>query len=383
MLKSKDQLRGGNLKNSDLKDLLESEMNTLFRLTHHNVFRIQIQVFKLLLQFAKTTQSLSKNELTLEKADGQEKGENKIQNFADRFYRTLYELLLKVHMGKATSLDEYFGLVFKAVKSDKSVPRCLAFVKRLLQMTFVNEANFTAATLLIISEILKVRMDIKLQLFTGNFGGQKSQVTQVSTVKLDQAGSDDDDEERFVDVDKLIVQPNQQPVQIDLTNTNQTQAKDSKKQPKAQYDAYKREPQYANAETQSLNELVALSYHSHPTVRLWSQNLLKGESIPDYKGDPLQDFSISNFLDRIAYKDPKSKEKLEKFASKSTRMASYEKPVNEYDFKNGERPEIEREEEAFMYKYLELKEKKKKTLVDSDAEVDEDASDPEMEAFAD
>jgi hypothetical protein len=53
-------------------------------------------------------------------------------NFADRFYRTLYELLLKVHMSKATSLDEYFGLVFRAVKGDECVPRTLAFIKRLL-----------------------------------------------------------------------------------------------------------------------------------------------------------------------------------------------------------------------------------------------------------
>jgi len=76
---------------------------------------------------------LSKNEVALEaSADKEGAGESKIQNFSDRFYRTLYELLLKVHMGKATSLDEYFGLVFKAVKSDESAQRCTAFVKRLL-----------------------------------------------------------------------------------------------------------------------------------------------------------------------------------------------------------------------------------------------------------
>jgi len=60
-------------------------------------------------------------------------------------------------MSKATSLDEYFGMVFKAIKSDESVPRAIAFIKRLLQMSYLNEANFTAASLLIISEILKSR----------------------------------------------------------------------------------------------------------------------------------------------------------------------------------------------------------------------------------
>ena len=39
-------------------------------------------------------------------------------------------------------------------------------------------------------------------------------------------------------------------------------------------------------------------------------------------------------------------------------MANTEKPSNEYDFKKGERPEEEREEEKFMYKYLTQIEKK-------------------------
>jgi lipoate-protein ligase A len=78
--------------------------------------------------------------------------------------------------------------------------------------------------------------------------------------------------------------------------------------------------------------------HSHPTVRLWAQSLMNGQFI-DYSGDPLLDFSISNFLDRIAYKDPKSKDKLAKFANKrSTKMSDYERPINEIDFKRGEKP---------------------------------------------
>ena len=103
-------------------------------------------------------------------------------NFADRFYRTLYELLLKVHMSKATQLDEYFALVFKAVKNDQCVGRAIAFIKRLLQMTYLNECNFTAAALLVISEILKLRQDIRVQLFTFGFSGS-------GPTKLDQADS--------------------------------------------------------------------------------------------------------------------------------------------------------------------------------------------------
>jgi len=130
-----------------------------------------------------------------------------MEKLVDRFYRTLYELILKVHMSKSTHLDEYFGLIFKAIKSDKSVPRCIAFVKRLLQMSFLNEANFTAASLLIISETLKARSDLRTTMFSLEHKGNELQMggvlTNTAGVKLDQAGSDDDEEERFVDVDKF------------------------------------------------------------------------------------------------------------------------------------------------------------------------------------
>jgi ribosome biogenesis protein MAK21 len=104
-------------------------------------------------------------------------------------------------MSKATGLDDYFGLVFRAVKGDECVPRAIAFIKRLLQMSYLNECNFTAASLLVISEILKSRQDIRISLFTFDFGA-----TAVTTAKVDAVASEDDDEERFVDVDKVIKQ---------------------------------------------------------------------------------------------------------------------------------------------------------------------------------
>jgi hypothetical protein len=52
---------------------------------------------------------------------------------SDRYYRTLYELLLRVHLThKPAALDEFFALVFKSVKSDKNPARTLAFVRRIL-----------------------------------------------------------------------------------------------------------------------------------------------------------------------------------------------------------------------------------------------------------
>ena len=109
--------------------MLEKQTNLLFKLTHHKVFRIQLQTLKLLFQFAKASSKLDALQIDEpeEKEDGTKGG-----SFADRFYRTLYEVLLKVHLAKLAKLDEYFGLVFRAVKADSNVKRVAAFLKRML-----------------------------------------------------------------------------------------------------------------------------------------------------------------------------------------------------------------------------------------------------------
>ena len=175
-------------------------------------------------------------------------------------------------------------------------------------MSYLNEANFTAATLLIISEIFKLRKDLSLSVYSINLTGSGAATaaatagSTVGAVKLDQNASDDDEEERFIDVDKV-----QEQAKVE-TKIEEKQ----KKQNENLYDPHKREPKYAKAENSQLYEIIALCHHSHPTVRLWAQNLLDNKPI-EYKGDPILDFTIANFLDRISYKDPKSKEKLAKF----------------------------------------------------------------------
>lgn len=77
MLSSKQDLRMNSPAGQRLRNLLETEMDNLFRLTHHNVFRIQIQVFKLLFQFARVTQKLSKFEFKLETTPTDAKTEDK------------------------------------------------------------------------------------------------------------------------------------------------------------------------------------------------------------------------------------------------------------------------------------------------------------------
>jgi ribosome biogenesis protein MAK21 len=114
----------------ELRRLIEEETNSLFRLSHHDVFKIAIQALKLLYSFAKQSKRMKvrqAGDIEIAKEDGE--GQDSL---TDRYYRTLYELLLRVHLTKAAKLDEFFSLVFKSVKSDKNPQRVLAFVRRIL-----------------------------------------------------------------------------------------------------------------------------------------------------------------------------------------------------------------------------------------------------------
>ena len=74
----------------------------------------------------------------------------------------------------------------------------------------------------------------------------------------------------------------------------------------------------------------------------------------EYNGDPLLDFSLANFLDRIAFKEPKSEAKLAKF-EKNRKLSEYTKPINQIDLE-ADAAEI-REDEAYIAKFLQEKNK--------------------------
>jgi len=149
------------------------------------------------------------------------------------------------------------------------------------------------------------------------------------------AAEDSDEEEVFLDADR----------------DDQVRTKEKVERTTSEYDSIKIEPKYANAENAPLWELATLARHCHPTICKWAEALLQGKPV-EYVGDPLLDFSIANFLDRVSYKNPKASDKIDQFRK---RMASYEKPINQIDFGAGEEPEVERQEEEFMYKFMKMR----------------------------
>jgi ribosome biogenesis protein MAK21 len=71
-----------------------------------------------------------------------------------------------------------------------------------------------------------------------------------------------------------------------------------------QYDPNARNPKFCGAEFTYAYELLVLSRHAHPSVALFAQTLLKRRHIK-YTGNPIKDFTISKFLARFVFRNPK------------------------------------------------------------------------------
>ena len=173
----------------------------------------------------------------------------------------------------------------------------------------MNEISFTAATLLLINEILKHRKELRGLIFS------KAQFI------------DSDDEEKFVDADDGEGKPKKSKKKKREVKEIKKKEEESEEETKGfntnDYNPSKKDPKYANADKIQFWELSVLRNYYHPTIRIWANNLMSGKQI-DYSGDPLQDFSLGNFLDKIILKPAKSAEKLNKMKFKKNRNARAE-----------------------------------------------------------
>lgn len=215
-------------------------METLFKICHAGTFNTSIQALQLIFQVSKARQTVS-----------------------DRFYRTLYESLFDVRLLTSSKQAMYLNLLFKALKHDTSLPRVMAFVKRLLQMLTLHQPPFICGALYLLGELFNSTPGLRRMLIE----------------------PEDDGEEHFVDADAA------QPAVKASASTAPT------------YDGKKREPLYAHADTSCLWELIPFLHHFHPSVALQANQLLMGEQLT---GSP--DISLNtliSFLDKFVYRNPK------------------------------------------------------------------------------
>jgi ribosome biogenesis protein MAK21 len=193
---------------------------------------------------------------------GDERDDSVVTTRRDRFYRALYSKLLDGEMFSGRQLTLFFNLLYKAMKYDSSIERISAFIKRLLHSALHLSSSIVCGSLFLSSEIVRCHPELRRELDAAAPPGA------------------------------------------------------------ATFDPTKREPRAAfsggAASTGDLWELSLLAHHFHPSVTKFTAGSDGGIS---YKGDPLKDFALQPFLDKFAFRNPKSLDKLTKQLKRGVSVA--------------------------------------------------------------
>ena len=210
-----------------INEIIHEKISVLFKLSHNKSLKLSIEILKLLFGII-TTQD---------------------QNFVDRYYKSLYDLISNSSLSSSKHVKEALKLILMSLMFDNNNNRICSFIKRLLEMSLVSEPQYIICNLLIISQVLRNK-------------------------------------------NKLWKMLEREQTKINVF-----------------YDAAKRDPQYAQGEHSFLNELYLLQKHYHPSVQRMSKFILQNynKEIISYDGDPLVDFSLINFLEKFMLKNPKIK----------------------------------------------------------------------------
>ncbi|PVH14480.1 uncharacterized protein CXQ87_002621 [Candidozyma duobushaemuli] len=224
-------------------DIYTKHMETLYKITHSTNFNTSVQALVLVYHII-TEQGLD----------------------SDRYYRTLYESLMDPRLVNSSKQGIYLNLLFKSLKHDiHNMPRILAFVKRILQVSshWLNVAIITGMMFLLM-ELSK---------------------TYPQIVELMEAVKD---------------RPDFPTNEINDSKETKAEVKSEDKE----YDPKKRNPSFANAQNSCLWEMNHFISHYHPTVAIYADSFLNGK--PQPKPD-LGLYTLAHFLDRFVYKNAKAK----------------------------------------------------------------------------
>ncbi|KAA3452040.1 CCAAT/enhancer-binding protein zeta [Gossypium australe] len=279
---------------------------------------------------------------------------SKNQVVSDRFYRALYSKLLlpaAMNSSKASEVEiwlnfaeMFIGLLLRAMKSDVNLKRVSAFSKRILQVSLQQPPQYACGCLFLISEVLKARpqlwnmmlqnesVDEDLEHFEDIVEETASEPSLASkkeennadicggeAANSDSYSSEDEgvlpssysDDDMSEDEKELFIretpkdQHHQEPKIISNQNALTSPKSTAKPFLPGGYDPRHREPSYSNADRASWWELMVLSTHVHPSVATMAATLLSGANIV-YNGNPLNDLSLTSFLDKFMEKKPKA-----------------------------------------------------------------------------
>lgn len=268
---------------------------------------------------------------------------------SDRFYRALYSRIPDTTSAGESKQALFMNLLFKAMKADVSAKRLKAFSKRLLQAALHGSPGFSAAALMVISEVMVMRRKGLLKSFV-----VLSEGDDADEEFRDVDDSDDDDDKAAVGEDGV------EKGDSDAASPGRDEGPDAVSAAAVAhplpviivwgsgYEPAKRDPLYARAEESCLWEIVALCSHYHPSVVSFARQLRVEMAAVEYGGDPLKDFTLGAFLDKFCYRKPKKHVVDSLHGRRSVRLS--EKPlVNTAEFREmGDAGNIEADEKFFL-----------------------------------
>ncbi|XP_023855541.1 CCAAT/enhancer-binding protein zeta isoform X1 [Salvelinus sp. IW2-2015] len=340
---------------------VKEQLDTLFKVVHLAKFNTAVQALMLLFQVMDSQQIVS-----------------------DRYYVALYRKLMDPGLSLCSRQSMFLNLLYKSLKADIVLRRVKGFVKRLLQVSCEQNPTFACGALFLVSEVMKAKPGLKLMLQEGGDGEEEN---------FKDLKDEEDDEERFVDADKVEeglreIKPEQpKPTASSWVHHQNIEGGKSIET----YDPFHRNPLFCGADHTTLWELQRLSAHFHPSVSLFAKTILQGEFI-NYTGDPLQDFTLSKFLDRFVFRNPKQlkgKQNTEATVmqpkQKLTMNNIHNLPVNCEAFLSNKESQIP-VDEVFFYRFFKKREAEKalrRPRGDGDNESVDDVDDDEFEKLLD
>ena len=254
----------------------------------------------------------------------------------DRFYRALYSKLSDPAMLSGRQITLFFNLVYKATKNDPDGIRAVACSKRLLHTAFHSGPPVVAASLFLVSEVMKFQPMLETAFDTSSGG---------------------------------VFDPSKREPRAAFVGTGDKSAPSIDEPPC------------------SLWEIALAGHHYHPTVQKFSSSLGQIK----YTGDPLRDFALAPFLDKLAYRNPKSRERLLKHLKRGESVAERRAglqnlgaraslPMNDPSLLSDSRRPIGADEEYFRTFFAERAKRDEIKGISRD-KGDQDVSDAESEAI--
>ena len=178
-----------------------------------------------------------------------------------------------------------FNLIYKAMKYDRNTTRVIAFAKQVLSTTMHCSPPIVAATVFLINEVTKFHPPLAMCVSTRLGEPNASRILDFRS---------------HIPLEALV-----------LRGEVKGGVKESEKQ--ASTNENDKEPILA-----PLWDISMLLNHHHPSVSNFTKNL----GNLDYAGDPLKDFALPPFLDKFAYRNPKSAERIENKLDKTRKTVT-------------------------------------------------------------